>query len=204
MSRIPRYSRAELDDDQRRLYDSITGGARARNPFGVADPGGALGGPFNAMLLHPPTGDALQRLGAAIRFSGTLPARAREIAILMVAASARSDFEQYAHEHIGLSLGLTKSEVSALRDGAELDLGDPEEAAIARATRSLLDHGTLTDDEYAAASAALGPGRLFELTTLVGYYRLIALQLNVFGVGRPELARDHSRGRALGWAYDFQ
>ncbi|MGH3167525.1 MAG: carboxymuconolactone decarboxylase family protein [Trebonia sp.] len=186
MSRIPRYSRAELDDDQRRLYDSITGGTRARNSFGVAEPGGGLGGPFNAMLLHPPTGDALQRLGAAIRFSGTLPGRAREIAILMVAASVRSDFEQYAHEHIGLSLGLTESEVSALRDGTELDLGDPEETAIARVTRSLLDHGTLTDDEYAGASAALGPGKLFELTTLVGYYRLIAMQLHVFGVRRPE------------------
>ncbi|HKN97503.1 MAG TPA: carboxymuconolactone decarboxylase family protein [Pseudonocardiaceae bacterium] len=185
MSRIPRLSPAELDDEQRRLYDSITGGPRARDSVGMTDHNGALGGPFNAMLLHPPVGDALQQLGAAIRYGGTLTDRSREMAILIVATATHSGFEQYAHEHIGLRLGLTESEVAAIRDGGEPRLDNPDEAAIVRTTRRLVDHGTLTDDEYAEASAALGAGTLFELTTLVGYYQLIAMQMHVFGVDRP-------------------
>ncbi|HEU4541393.1 MAG TPA: hypothetical protein VFR23_09730 [Jiangellaceae bacterium] len=31
-----------------------------------------------------------------------------------------------------------------------------------------------------AAVTAIGPDKLFELTTLVGYYSLLALQMNVF------------------------
>ncbi|HEX3648942.1 MAG TPA: carboxymuconolactone decarboxylase family protein, partial [Pseudonocardiaceae bacterium] len=87
MNRIPRLPPAELDDEQQRLYASITDGPRARNAFGMVDGNGALGGPFNAMLLHPPIGDPLQRLGAAIRYGSTLSDRAREMAILMVAAA---------------------------------------------------------------------------------------------------------------------
>ena len=185
VSRIPRLSPAELDDEQRRLYDSITGGPRARDSVGMTDHNGALGGPFNAMLLHPPVGDALQQLGAAIRYGGTLTDRSREMAILIVATATHSGFEQYAHEHIGLRLGLTEGEVAAIRDGGEPRLDNPDEAAIVRTTRRLVDHGTLTDDEYAEASAALGAGTLFELTTLVGYYQLIAMQMHVFGVDRP-------------------
>jgi 4-carboxymuconolactone decarboxylase len=185
MSRIPRLSPAELDDEQRRLYDSITDGPRARSAFAVVDGDGALDGPFNAMLLHPPVGDALQRLGAAIRFGSTLSDRARELAILTVAASVHSGFERYAHEHLGRQAGLSAAEIAAIRDGAQPHLDDPVEAAIAGTTGRLVTNGTLTDAEYAAAAAALGPGTLFELTTLVGYYRLIAMLLHVFGVEAP-------------------
>jgi alkylhydroperoxidase family enzyme len=185
VSRIPRPTRAELDDEQRELYDAIAGGPRAKNPFGIADAGGALDGPFNAMLLHPPVGDAEQRLGAAIRYRGSLSDRAREIAVLTVAASVHSGFEQYAHEHLGRELGLTDGEIEALRAGRLPELADPEEAAVAEFTRSILDTGTLDDDQFARAGATLGTGKLYELSTVIGYYRMIALQLRIFGVDAP-------------------
>jgi 4-carboxymuconolactone decarboxylase len=130
-------------------------------------------------------GDAVQRLGAAIRYHGALSDRAREVAVLMVAASVHSGFEQHAHEHLALRVGVTESEVRSIRENGELDLDDPEEAAIARTTRRLLDRGSLTDTEYADAVETLGPARLFELTALVGFYRLIAMLLHV-GVDRPQ------------------
>ena len=188
MSRIPRLTRAGLDDRQRELYDAIASGPRAKNPFGIADPGGALDGPFNAMLLHPPVGDAEQRLGAAIRYQGSLPDRAREIAVLTVAATVHSGFEQYAHEHLGRQVGLTDAEIETLRAGRLPELADPEEAAVAEFTRCILDTGTLDDEQFARADASLGTGTLYELTTVIGYYQMIALQLRVFGVEAPEPA----------------
>jgi 4-carboxymuconolactone decarboxylase len=43
-----------------------------------------------------------------------------------------------------------------------------------------LARGDLTAAEYATAEAVLEPRGLVELTTLVGYYALLALQLRVF------------------------
>lgn len=182
--RLPSLSPAELDDDQRDLYDAITSGSRSTGPqlFRLTGDDGALAGPFNAMLLNPPIGDALQRLGAALRYSGRLTARCREIAILAVAAYWDCGFEQRAHEAVGAHVGLTDAELTALRAGADPRLSDPTEAAVLSAVRSLLEHDDLDDESYAAAVSVIGADGLFELTTLVGYYGLLAAQLRVFRV----------------------
>jgi 4-carboxymuconolactone decarboxylase len=52
--------------------------------------------------------------------------------------------------------------------------------------RALVQDGDLDDGQYAEAVAALGEAGVFELTTLVGYYATLALQLRVFRVGGPE------------------
>lgn len=182
MSRLARFTPQELDEDQRRLYAAITAGDRAQGPqfFRLTDDEGRLEGPFNAMLLNPPIGDALQRLGAAIRYSGRLPTRCREIAILAVAAHWKCEFEQQAHEPVAAHAGLSAVQISALRNAEPLDLNDADEAAVLKVTRALLRDGELDDDSYAAAVDAIGADKLLELTTLVGYYSLLALQMNVF------------------------
>ncbi len=185
MSRLPRPSRALLDERQGELFDAIAGGPRASSAFSPVGDDGGLVGPFNAMLLHPPIGDPLQRLGAAIRYRGTLSDRAREIAVLLVAAHAGSAFEQYAHERIAVHIGLSDAEIAVLHEGRAPVLADPGETAVATATLRILDRRALDDDEYAEAVDVLGAATLFELTTLIGYYQLLATQLRVFGVDRP-------------------
>ena len=184
MSRIPRLAPHQLSEEQQRLYAAITAGDRAQQPqfFELTDSQGRLVGPFNAMLLNPPIGDALQRLGAAIRYGGRLSPRCREIAILAVAAHWKCGFEQRAHEPIAANAGISDSALTALRGGGPVELSDPEEVAVVQATRRLLSDGDLDDDGYRMAEDLLGPDKLFELTTLVGYYALLALQMKVFGV----------------------
>jgi 4-carboxymuconolactone decarboxylase len=137
------------------------------------------------MLLQPGLGAALQALGSAVRFHGTLPGRARELAILVVAVHWASAFEQQAHEAAGRQAGLTEAELAAVRAGQEPGLADPAERAAVRAARALVRAGDLDDEEYAAAVAGLGEAGVFELTTLVGYYATLALQLRVFRVDAP-------------------
>ncbi|HEY4458782.1 MAG TPA: carboxymuconolactone decarboxylase family protein, partial [Pseudonocardiaceae bacterium] len=110
----------------------------------------------------------------------------REIAVLTVAATVHSGFEQYAHERLGRDAGLTDAEIDGLRAGQIPELTDPEEAAVAEITRSVLDTGTLDDDQFARASATLGTAKLYELSTVIGYYQLIAQQLRIFGVEAPQ------------------
>jgi len=191
--RLPLLHPERLDPDQHALYADITGGPRAAGPqpFALTDADGHLNGPFNAMLFSPRTGSALQGLGAAIRYRTTLPPRVRETAVLVVAAVWDSAFERYAHEPAGSAAGLTDTEIRALREGTDPGLTDPFEHAAWATARTLATPPRRLDDTwYEAARAALGETALFELSTLVGYYATLALQLRLFDVPAPHLPRN--------------
>jgi 4-carboxymuconolactone decarboxylase len=147
----------------------------------LTDDAGALNGPFNALLYSPPLGNALQALGAAVRYSTDLTPRERELAILIVAAHWSSVFEQHAHESVGRAAGLTDDDFAVIRGGGVPVLDDPHELAVAEATHAMA-RGDLSDADWAAASTALSDATIFELSTLVGYYATLALQLRIFRV----------------------
>ena len=138
------------------------------------------------MLLAPALGEALQALGAALRYGGLLDDRQREIAILVVAQVVDSDFERYAHEAVGRVIGLSEAELTMLRTGDGGALADELDRLVATTTLALVQRRDLSDEEFAAACAGLGAAGVFELSTLVGYYALLALQLRIFGVGVPD------------------
>lgn len=180
--RVPPFTPEQLTGAQRELYDTVAGGPRAQGPqhFALTRSDGSLRGPFNAFLLAPELGGALQGVGAAIRYRGALTHRAREIAILLVSAHWDSAFEREAHEAVGAAAGLTERELAALRVG-DASAFDGVEAVVAKVTSQLLD-GDLDDALWTEASVTLGTEVIFELTTLVGYYATLALQLRVFRV----------------------
>lgn len=171
-----------LDPAQREIYDSITTGPRAAGPqhFALTDAEGRLLGPFNAMLLSPPVGGAVQALGSAVRYRSELTTRIREMAILAVAAHWGSTFEWDSHEAVGRAAGLGDAELEALRAGDVPDLDDPRERLAVTVAQQSAATGNVTDELYREATEALGSRAVFELTTLVGYYALLALQLRVF------------------------
>jgi 4-carboxymuconolactone decarboxylase len=164
------------------LYQTIAGGRRAngRQAFPLVDDRGRLRGPFNAMLLSPPVGNAVQSVGSAVRYESVLSDRVREMAILAVASHWGSSFEREAHEAVSRTCGVEEQELEALATGILPPLADPLEATALRTTHALLAHGNLSDAEYRQAVDSIGERGLFELTTLVGYYGLLALQLRIF------------------------
>ncbi|MFC9995453.1 carboxymuconolactone decarboxylase family protein [Nocardia sp. NPDC127526] len=179
---------ANLTKKQAELYDAIAGGPRSVGPqaFPLVDDQGVLRGPFNAMLLSPPMGLALQAVGVAIRYRSVLSPRAREMAILAVASHWGSAFEPEAHEPVARALGVTEAELRAIHEGNEPELTDPEERTALRAAFALARTGNLSDSAYREAVAVLGERALFDLTTLVGYYATLAMQLRVFAGESPE------------------
>ncbi|MFG1603077.1 carboxymuconolactone decarboxylase family protein [Actinoplanes sp. NPDC049265] len=178
---------AALSDEQRSLYEWYTTGRRASpdSPFQLSTPSGKLQGPPAVWILSPKFGHALQKIGGAVRYESELPERGREIAILLVGHHHRSAFELYAHTRAGRAAGLTEADLAALADGKEPTGLSDVEACMFRATRAVLDRGTLDDDEYADAAATLGEPGLLELVTIVGYYNMVAWQLAVFDVQPP-------------------
>ncbi|EXG81650.1 carboxymuconolactone decarboxylase family protein [Cryptosporangium arvum] len=185
--RIDEVDPADLSADQRPLYDLYTTGRRVApgSPFTLVGPDGRLQGPAAIWITHPTFGTALQQLGSTVRWGSALPARAREIAILLVGHHHRSEFELYAHRLAGAASGLSPDDLTALSEGREPAGATDVESGVFRATTSMLATGTLTDDEFRDATGVLGAPGLLELTTIVGYYNLVALQLAVFDVRPP-------------------
>ena len=195
--RLDLIAPADLDDAQRAVYDAITGGPRAgqAGTVPITDEAGRLVGPFAVMLLTPEVGNAMQQVGAKIRFAAALTARERELAILTVAGTLRSDFERLAHEPAARKLGLTERQVNAVLTGRVPDGLTGEEALMCRLARVMTVERTLPDDDYDAGLAVLGRERLADLTWLVGYYAALALSLAVFRPFLPEsFATAHQAG----------
>jgi alkylhydroperoxidase family enzyme len=186
--RLHRYVPDELSPEQRRLYDAITQGPRAQGPqaFALTDAAGRLEGPFNALLLSPDVGTALQELGSTIRYRTALSHRAREIAILELAAIRRADFEWFAHERVGRAAGLTEDELTAIRRRKKAPSFDGTETLVRKLVRTLLRERDLDRALFDAAQNTLGERALMDLLTLVGYYDSVALSLRVWRTPLPE------------------
>jgi 4-carboxymuconolactone decarboxylase len=186
--RLAVLSSEEMTTEQVDLYREILGGPRGQGPRAVllASGAGGLAGPFNAMLYAPPVGHALQELGAAIRFRTELPPRIREMAILVVAQAWDSAYERDSHELLGRDAGLTDAEIEALRAGDDPGFADKQEQVAYSVVRALAGPGPkgadLDDQDYDTALTVLGERALVELSTLVGYYATLALQLRIFRV----------------------
>src|ERR1700722_2745591 len=186
--RLDLIAPAELAPAQRALYDAITGGPRASQAgtVPITDEAGRLLGPFAVMLLTPEVGNAMQQVGAKIRFAAALTARERELAILTVAGVLGSDFERLAHEPAARKLGLTRHQVNAVLTGRVPDGLTGEEALVCRLARVMTAERTLSDEDYNAGLSVLGRERLADLTWLVGYYSALALSLAVFRPFLPQ------------------
>ena len=148
--RVQPFEPGALAPAQRELFEAIAGGPRAQGPqhFALTRPDGSLRGPFNAFLLAPELGGALQDLGAAIRYRGALTDRTREIAILLVAAHWDSEFERESHEAVARAHRVSRptSWPRSATDDPTAFAGD--EAVVAAVTLQLLA-GDLDDELWA-------------------------------------------------------
>lgn len=183
MSRIPSLTRADLDDDQRELYDEIVGGPRGRRAGArLVAPDGSLRGPFNALLLSPVVGSPFQRIGAALRFETELSADLRELAILLVAAEWSCEFEWSAHAPLARDAGLDEHTIDTLADGGVPQYDSELRGLVDRAAREVFTERTITSATYRDLEDGLGRRSTFELLAIIGYYSMLALVLNGFDV----------------------
>jgi 4-carboxymuconolactone decarboxylase len=169
----------ELDADQRAYYETLTTGVRGR---AMVDERGRLTGAFNARLLDPVVGTAIQELAAALRFRSRIPARMRELVILEVARSERCSYEWAGHAKVALKAGLEPEALDAIRTGAPSDLLSGQERLAREVAQRLIRDHDLDDELFGRAAAALGPVVVFDIVSLVGHYQNTATALRVWRV----------------------
>jgi 4-carboxymuconolactone decarboxylase len=75
-----------MTPEQKRVAEVIQSGPR----------GAGLRGPFNALLRSPELCDLVQRVGAFVRFSTSIPSRLNELAIIMAGRKTRPEYHARA------------------------------------------------------------------------------------------------------------
>jgi 4-carboxymuconolactone decarboxylase len=136
-------------------------------------------GPFIALLRSPELMARLGRVGEFLRFSSSLAPRASEYATLIVARAYDQQFEWFVHVPLALKAGTAPASIDALRERRRpAEFGADEELVYDATTELLSDHA-LSDATYARAVARFGEAGVVELTSLVGYFQLVSLVLNV-------------------------
>jgi 4-carboxymuconolactone decarboxylase len=174
MSRLPQPTRETLAPDQQAAWDRIAGGAR-----------GGVGGPFLALITSAELCARVEQVGVFIRYDCSVPQRLRELAILCVGEHWRAAYEWFAHARIAAAQGVPEAVIAAIGQGQTPPFDRDEDRIVHDMVRALLRRGVVADALYAPAQALLGDKGMVELTGLVGYYSLLAMQLNVFGIRPP-------------------
>lgn len=160
------------------LFEAATAPLSAQPYFAGGDPG-----PIVAALASVPEllGPALGFVGPALS-AGAVGVRAKEFAILRTSALLGCTYCIHAHTTVSLDVGLTHTEVRALRGEVPLEDGFPLEAeraligwidALAGAT------GRIPDDVWAAARVHWAEHVLIEICVTVG----ATMFLNRFATG---------------------
>ncbi|MBR0654312.1 carboxymuconolactone decarboxylase family protein [Plastoroseomonas arctica] len=175
MPRLPPLVREELDPAQQEAWDRIASGAR-----------GAVRGPFTALITSAELCSRVEQLGVFIRFDCSVPMRLRELAILCVGQHWRAGYEWFAHAPIAAKQGVPDAVIAAIgTDAAEIPFDADADRVVVAFVRAMLREKRVDDATYAEANALLGDKGCVELTGLVGYYSLLAMQLNTFEVVPP-------------------
>lgn len=189
MTRLALLSPEKLNDAQRKIFDAITKGPRMKTTgatIGVKlDAPAGLPGPFNAWMYSPVIGNLAQELGAALRFSNSLPNNLLEIAVLMVGKHWSAQFEFWAHARLARQAGVCEAAIEAIRTGAEPQFDKPGEMQIYLFAREFIETKRISDETYAATRELVGEQGLVDLVTLMGYYTLVSMTLNCFQVPLP-------------------
>lgn len=186
MSRLTPLPPSDMSAEQREFASTFSSGRRAASDaaFRLVNTHGELIGPPATWVLSPSLGMALQHIGGEVRYGLELADRAAEAAILVVGAREHSDFEIFAHRRAAARAGWSDDEIDQILDGTVPDAADELESTAIRLARRMLDSAP-DDHEFDEAVRVLGTKQLFELVTLIGYYRMVALQLAVFDVRPP-------------------
>ena len=177
MVRIPPASRDSVPEDQREAFDQF-----------VQEHGGIPStGPLSTMIHAPEMLARGEHLRAYLRGDeSSLPPNIRELAMLVTAREMDCQFIWNAHVVQGRSWGLNDGLLDNLRDKQPLTGLSPEESAVVDYGRELFRTHRVAQSVFDAALARFGPRGLTELTSLMGYYAMLAFNVNAFEVGMPE------------------
>lgn len=175
MARIPLFDAQTMTEAQAEVYNSVIRGPRGR-----------LVGPLRAAMHNPVLADRWQRLGEVLRYDCVLPKRLTELAILVTARRWNGQLEWHIHAGDAAAAGLAAPIIEAIAAGQAPVFAEAEAADIYAFARQLQLHGDVEQALYERVHQRWGTVGVVELSSVIGYYTLVAMTLNVHCIPLPE------------------
>jgi hypothetical protein len=179
MTRIPLLDREEMGADQQAIHDRIVGD-NGRVGFGPA-----IGYAYSAGVW-----DIHNRSSAHLLECSLTNAQVR-IVSLMTVRHWNAAYPWSAQARTALKAGLDLAVIEAINAGEQPGFDDEADAAVHAATSELLATGTLSDEGFRAAEAALGYTRLVDVVGAIGHFCATGMMANVVGVTPAADAPSH-------------
>jgi 4-carboxymuconolactone decarboxylase len=174
---MPRYQQldeAQLDAEQRRIFNDCKAGPR-----------GSVPPPVHVWLKSPSLADYAHRLGAHVRFATPFTPKQTEIAILMTARYWTAQFEWAAHVRLGLQAGLSQQQIDAIAARQTPSFSDPDDQLVYDFCRDYYADHRVDDATYERVVKRWGDNGIVDLAGLIGYYSFVSVTLNTFEVPTP-------------------
>ena len=176
MARILTATQDTVPQDQQAAFQEIV-----RQRGGVpAD------GPTSIMIYVPEMSKRATHLVQYLREESSLPFKIQELAMLVTAREHDCQYIWNAHAASGRRAGLPDEVVDRLRDRQELTGLGPDEAAVVAFGQEYFRTNRVGPGSFDAAIDQFGVRGVAELTTLMGYYAMLAFNINAFEAGLPE------------------
>ena len=178
MARIPLVTRDLVKEELRQVFDEISSG-----------PGGAGTGPMSVLKYSPEMARRAIPLFNYVRNESSLPRKIRELAMILTARAMDCPYIWHAHAAFARQEGLSDALVDALRDQKPLPATPPDEAAVIAYATQLFHTRRVEPGTFQEVLDSFGAQGLTELTTLLGYYTMLAFNANAVELDLPE---DHA------------
>ena len=186
--RLPLLAPADLDDEQRQVYEALTRlvvPEAAEGGFSARLDDGRFVGPFNALLRVPRIAQGMGSWTAQIARAG-LTDEVRQVVVLTVGAAWSAAYEVDAHVGAARAAGVPEDAVQALVARTAPPGLSPQADVAHRLTAALLADHAVPDGLYDEALAAFGEPGLIAVLCLVGQYQTISSILVTFQVLVPQ------------------
>jgi len=174
MARITQVTRESVRAELRDTFDLVTSG-----------PGGVGTGPMSVLVHSPEMARRARPLFNYVRNESSVPKKLRELAMITTARAMDCPYIWNAHAGFAREEGLSNALVDALRDKRDLPPMASDETAVYNFAMELFQTRRVTAETFLEVHNLLGSQGLAELTTLLGYYTMLAFNANAVELDLP-------------------
>jgi 4-carboxymuconolactone decarboxylase len=165
-NRLPAVKRENLDDYGKKLFDSRGPTADAFGPGGVR-------------LYSPPVADHMAAVNDYLRYKSGLDPRLVQLAILVTAREADSEYVWTAHQPQGLKAGLEPAIIDVVKYRKPTAGLSEKDAVIIEMGREVFEKHHVGSANFARARSLFGDRGVVDYAALMGDYAATTTLLNV-------------------------
>ena len=175
MARTPDVTREQIPEKYREAFDHEVAISKSATE----------NGPGSVMINSPEMRKRANHLVFYFREESELPQKIQEMAMILTARKMDCQYIWFAHAARAREQGIPDAFVDALRDKKPLPKLSGAEQIVVDYSTELFATNRVSAATFKAALDHFGAQLLTELTTMMGYYSMLALNVNAFEVDVP-------------------